>query len=252
MKKILLLSLFVVSANFCICQKVITARYLFSHVRDTLQREKPYSERMILKATSTNSIYRSYELFVFDSLVRSGDDETLLKIPKATSEQIFTDFSKDEILVIRPFLGDTFAIRSSNVNIQWKVFDSTKNIGGLTCKMAIGMYKGRVYTCWYSPEISLRSGPWKLNGLPGLIIQAYDSKKEVVFELIDLRQDTKSFYIPKNMIATTENKYNDLINAFKANPGSFSGGLIDPNNLNIQKTGSNKAKSTLNNPLELQ
>lgn len=32
------------------------------------------------------------------------------------------------------------------------------------------------YTSWYAPEIALNKGPWKFNGLPGLILKVEDSK----------------------------------------------------------------------------
>ena len=36
-------------------------------------------------------------------------------------------------------------------------------------------FKGRKWTVWYSAEIPISDGPWKINGLPGLILDAVDS-----------------------------------------------------------------------------
>jgi hypothetical protein len=34
---------------------------------------------------------------------------------------------------------------------------------------------------WYAPSIPVQEGPWKLSGLPGLVIEAYDDKKDLYF-----------------------------------------------------------------------
>lgn len=53
--------------------------------------------------------------------------------------------------------------------------DSTKNVLGYECIMATANYHGRYWTVWFTPEIPIDAGPWKLLGLPGLILEAVDS-----------------------------------------------------------------------------
>lgn len=57
---------------------------------------------------------------------------------------------------------------------QWElVEDSTKTILGYECMLATCNYHGRQWKAWFSPEIPVSDGPWKLSGLPGLILEAY-------------------------------------------------------------------------------
>lgn len=59
--------------------------------------------------------------------------------------------------------------------IQWEISDSTKSVLGYDCIKATANYHGRDWTAWFAPDIPLQEGPWKLTGLPGLILEASES-----------------------------------------------------------------------------
>lgn len=65
--------------------------------------------------------------------------------------------------------------------IHWQTDDSTKTILGYECFIAEADYHGRHWTVWFTPEIPLTDGPWKLCGLPGLILEAVDSSGQHSF-----------------------------------------------------------------------
>ena len=65
--------------------------------------------------------------------------------------------------------------------MKWQLENDFKMISGYRSQKAITRFRGRNYTAWFSPKIPLPYGPWKLNGLPGLILEAYDDTKEVYF-----------------------------------------------------------------------
>ena len=56
----------------------------------------------------------------------------------------------------------------------WTTYNEQRTIGGIPCLKAVTQFKGRGYTAWYAPSITIVEGPWKLGGLPGLILEAYD------------------------------------------------------------------------------
>jgi GLPGLI family protein len=60
--------------------------------------------------------------------------------------------------------------------MEWITIEEQKMIGGIPCLKAVTWFKGRGYTAWYAPTITINDGPWKLGGLPGLILEAYDDE----------------------------------------------------------------------------
>lgn len=63
----------------------------------------------------------------------------------------------------------------------WQILDSTKTVLGFECIKATTDYRGRTWIAWFTPEIAVQDGPWKLCGLPGLILEAYDTKRHYQF-----------------------------------------------------------------------
>ena len=66
---------------------------------------------------------------------------------------------------------------------EWQLHDVKKEIGGFNCNKATVAFGGRSYVAWYTTEIPLNLGPWKLHGLPGAIVSVHDQNQEVSFEL---------------------------------------------------------------------
>lgn len=103
---------------------------------------------------------------------------------------VIKKFNDDKIL----FLGQVFkkyCLVSDRVPaIKWKILSDTKQIGNYKCQKAIGQFRGRKYTVWFSVEVPLALGPWKLGGLPGLIFEASDSTANVSFNLVSIKNKT--------------------------------------------------------------
>ena len=94
-------------------------------------------------------------------------------------EMIYRNFNAEKITLRFPKSAalDAYFVNDSWLKINWEIKDELLAIGKYTCKKAIGTFRGRVYIVWFTEEIPLPYGPFKLYGLPGLIIQAEDTEK---------------------------------------------------------------------------
>ena len=57
------------------------------------------------------------------------------------------------------------------------------------CQKAICQYHGRTWTAFYATDIPISDGPWKLCGLPGLILRAYDHSNSFIFNCVGIYQN---------------------------------------------------------------
>lgn len=89
---------------------------------------------------------------------------------------VYRNYSKKKI-IFRNRSSKFFKAKVVNddwVSINWELKNKFKKIGNYKCQKAVGYFRGRTYTAWFTNEIPLSYGPWKLFGLPGLIIEAKD------------------------------------------------------------------------------
>ncbi len=70
--------------------------------------------------------------------------------------------------------GDVLIVKENKFAWKWNLHNETKKIGNFRCQKATITFRGRHYTAWFTNEIPVRYGPWKFQGLSGLILEVYD------------------------------------------------------------------------------
>lgn len=91
------------------------------------------------------------------------------------------------------YIGDVnFYKLTEESKQQWVITDSIKTLNNFQLQKAVTNFGGRSWVAWFSRDIPIPYGPYKFNGLPGLIMELYDTKKDYCFKVI------KSEKIPKD------------------------------------------------------
>lgn len=113
------------------------------------------------------------------------------------------DINNKTIFII-DFIGTkNFLIEDVFLELDWNLTNDKKIISSYECRRAETNFRGLKWVVWFAPEINTVFGPWKLYGLPGLILEAYDENKKYHFlaEKIVLNSSS-DLYFPKDKLQT--------------------------------------------------
>lgn len=92
---------------------------------------------------------------------------------KKTYLYVMSDSKGNKIEVYDRFASDLLYYVEPFDEIEWAISeDSTSTVMGYECMLAESDYHGRHWRAWFTLDIPVSSGPWKLRGLPGLILKA--------------------------------------------------------------------------------
>lgn len=82
---------------------------------------------------------------------------------------------------------------------KWEIpEDSTRIIMGHECQQATCRFRGREWTAWFALDIPISDGPWKLCGLPGLIMEAYDKGYQRHFLITGLQEEIEPIFVGRH------------------------------------------------------
>ncbi|MDX9697263.1 MAG: GLPGLI family protein [Bacteroidales bacterium] len=136
---------------------------------------------------SSNAYFEYKPVESYNSLeeVQDNDNEASLNLIDSTTVQLTIDKINNKVLEKRKpvFSKKMYVVEEDIPKIQWTLAEETKKINEFSCKKALTTFRGRKYEVWYCPELPFNYGPWKLSGLPGLILEANDDKNQVVFNV---------------------------------------------------------------------
>ena len=119
---------------------------------------------------------------VLHAALRAQDHNALDQITYKTHLYVFKDVVKSEITLYDEAGFLEFGSYTEPFSEQhWQIGDSIKQVLGYECQMAEMDYHGRHWTVWFATDIPLQDGPWKFQGLPGLILEASEPSGQHTF-----------------------------------------------------------------------
>lgn len=118
---------------------------------------------------------------------------------------------------------DWFRYEEETPDFDWELTDSVKTILGYECKGARCTFRGREWTVFYAEDIPVMEGPWKLHGLPGLIMEAKADGDRYSFVCIGIKNNSLRpitlYDVPYNN--TSRQKFYDTKHRFDINPYAY-------------------------------
>lgn len=169
--------------------------------------KKKSNEQFILLINNVNkkSFFLSTTIYVSDSLQRANP-ENFMNYSSEFPELVVT--SINTIDVFEDIIDYKYRYTETE-KLKWEILKEKKKIAGYNSQLARCNAYGRVWYGWFSKEIPLNFGPYKFNGLPGLIVSAYDSEKKLVFTLEKFKKKVVNHNLPskKQYSLLTKDKY---------------------------------------------
>ncbi|MDO4770596.1 GLPGLI family protein [Porphyromonas sp.] len=114
--------------------------------------------------------------------------------------------------------------------IDWQIDDTvTETRSGYPCHLATATILGRRWTVWYTPEVPTPAGPWKLWGLPGLIVEATEAEGLFAFSLSsfeqlkpeDRREDCRKYLLVGDAKEGRRKDIHKLLQLYHADPATY-------------------------------
>jgi GLPGLI family protein len=131
--------------------------------------------QLYINSIKNKSIYRT----VIVDTTKIGkkaviDNKIELTLSSTVEEFNLFNFNENKLITREDIFNDSFLISEDIPNFNWTLLEETKKLDSLVLNKATCYFRGRKYIAWYSLEKPIKSGPWKFNGLPGLIYEVYD------------------------------------------------------------------------------
>ena len=171
----------------------------------------PVTDRMQLAVQVGRTVTKSMPLSAYQRTdeITSADaamefQEAMLHMPT-----VWTGYPEGQTTVREFIFPHEFEGSEPTPDIVWTLTDDTLTVGGYLCQQATATHRGVAWTVCYTEEIPSSAGPWRLRGLPGLIVKA--ESEAHTFCLTELRKEASSITAPEHRPDVQRMKYAKLL-----------------------------------------
>ncbi|MDE6791503.1 MAG: GLPGLI family protein [Muribaculaceae bacterium] len=193
-------------------------------------KENISSDNMLLQIGPDGlSKFSSYKNLTVDSLLMNSSPEQIAdaaiegKLSNGEFMTIFKNYPEGKLTHTEKICQDWFQYEEEMPQLDWELTDSVATVLGYECQSARCKFRGREWTVFYTEEIPLPEGPWKLHGLPGLIMKASDENGYYTFECIGIKSKADRpitiYKVPFNNVKRKD--YYDAKHRYDVNPYAY-------------------------------
>ncbi|MCX8525219.1 GLPGLI family protein [Chryseobacterium formosus] len=179
--------LFLITFSLSLSAQTHRFIYEYQFKMDSTSAEARKSS-MVLDVNPEDVKFYNYDFIVADSANKTKGqnniiwDDTPVVIRKKNSS-----VNSNYIHVQNMFIVDT------EDKVNWKLSNETKSVAGYQLQKATTNFGGRNWTAWFTKDIALSEGPYKFNGLPGMIFEISDDKNNFKFSLVKSYKLAKTY-----------------------------------------------------------
>lgn len=159
-----------------------THRYIYELQYKMDSTEAGYEKvNMILDITPKEVKFYGKDLATTDSLNKKfGMNSSYTDMTGQVVKRKINSFDNENFINIK---NGYYTFKTTD-KINWTIADETKKVENYTLQKATTKFGGRSWTAWFCKDIPFNEGPFKFRGLPGLIFELSDAKKNYMYTLV--------------------------------------------------------------------
>lgn len=194
----------------------VSFQCLYQFTQKIEHGDEPFAtDSMMLECGEKHSLYYNWMKAHHDSITNAKLPSTnqIESISVLKNTDVFDDLSSKGGSVVNPYKEREIEMNYKNrtesqlrtivkdggshfqctedLSHQWTIHEDTLTVLGYLCQKATTTFRGRDYTAWFTMDIPINDGPWKLYGLPGLILLAKDKDELFTFTAIGIQKPEK-------------------------------------------------------------
>lgn len=117
-----------------------------------------------------------------------------------TNFAVFKNYPSNGLITVTDEMMYFYFYEEPMPEFKWDSLAGDTTIMGHVAHKAKTKYRGRIWTVYYTLDIPISDGPWKLCGLPGLILCAKDSLGDFSFEATGIVDSFISYPVASSFI----------------------------------------------------
>lgn len=178
---------------------------------------------MQINDSTKATVFKSEGLYKSDSILKSSKNINISSFKKKQSSfnnSIYYNYSTNTLIENGYIGSEKIEYELKEFKISWTLLNENKMINNFSVYKAECLLFGRLWTAWYTTEIPFQVGPYKFNGLPGLILEITDSKNEYSFSILEVSRQKLDAMNFSNFKSVNYEFFRKLKNNLKNNPYS--------------------------------
>lgn len=138
------------------------------------------------------SFYEEMNYSEKDIYTNEGKGSQVMMLPKDNEQEFYYTINKSNLVYCNIIVANKhLLIVDDEIKINWELVDETKKIANYNCQKAKCNFRGRDYVVWFTSEIPVNFGPWKLKGLGGAILEGYEVTYKIHFLAKEIKLNIK-------------------------------------------------------------
>lgn len=164
-----------------------------------------YSNTIGVSPINEFLIFDNYKSFYFNTSIDNNEkkiEELISQYDINIGNVKILNYNQNEFVqvVTKPKSSKQLLCLDSYEKLDWEILKESKKILGYNCNLAKTKFRGREYFAYFTTELPFSYGPWKINGLPGIVLNVYEKEKIYEYTAVKVIINSEKLSFPDSIL----------------------------------------------------